>query len=417
MTPRPTPKRTRLPKGLRNVPSGYAMFVKHERLRGGKMRLSLRTDDLTVALARMQAVQALMDRGDWPLVDRLRTGGVHITDVVAAIREGTVPALRRSGHDILLLGDACEAFLRTVAATRSDGTYRARSVTARQLIRRWGADFPMQDLTKPEAEQWLHEPKRGGKPWTPNRQTAQAVAAGAIWQSAIDAEAERARRLEYTPTFTVNVWKLVQLPEVHATRVVFLSPAEWNLLARQTARTPAAALLGLAVLAGLRVGEILHLRPDVDVILGDEPLVRIQARGGEHPWKPKRMKRGQRDVPMSDALRAIIEDHIACGFSGDRYLIRHESADRPMSWDTAARWARQAFQAAGIKYGREGDALTIHSGRHTFASWLAQDGVSLNIIAELLGDTMKTVEDTYAHLVPDTLRAAVGRLDGIVGGG
>ncbi len=104
------------------------------------------------------------------------------------------------------------------------------------------------------------------------------------------------------------------------------------------------------------------------------------------------------------------------GFAGDRYLIRVRGRDEPISRATATHWTRQAFEAAGIKYGRDGDGLTLHSGRHTYASWLAQDGVSLNVIAKLLGDMTKVVEETYAHLIPDTYRTAVDNIDRRVAG-
>ena len=104
---------------------------------------------------------------------------------------------------------------------------------------------------------------------------------------------------------------------------------------------------------------------------------------------------------------AILGDHIRRGYAGERYLIRTKRYDKPLSSERSIHWTRRAFETAGIRYGRKGDGLTLHSGRHTFASWLAQDGVPLNVIAKLLGDTTKVVEDTYAHLIPDTYRAAV----------
>ncbi len=88
-----------------------------------------------------------------------------------------------------------------------------------------------------------------------------------------------------------------------------------------------------------------------------------------------------------------------------------QRTEKPQMW----RCEREAFEDAGIKYGREGDGLTLHSGRHTYASWLAQGGRPLNVIASLLGDTTKVVEDTYAHLVPDTFRHAVQHIEDLIG--
>ena len=51
--------------------------------------------------------------------------------------------------------------------------------------------------------------------------------------------------------------------------------------------------------------------------------------------------------------------------------------------------------------------LTFHSCRHTFGSRLAQQGVPLLTIKELMGH--KTIEMTmrYSHLMPDHKREAV----------
>ena len=85
--------------------------------------------------------------------------------------------------------------------------------------------------------------------------------------------------------------------------------------------------------------------------------------------------------------------------------------DEPISYQTAQNWTRRLFTAAGIQYGARKDALTFHSLRHTFASWLAQRGVSVLVIAKLLGDTVQMVVTVYSHLIPENLAEAVRVID------
>jgi integrase len=54
--------------------------------------------------------------------------------------------------------------------------------------------------------------------------------------------------------------------------------------------------------------------------------------------------------------------------------------------------------------------IVFHSLRHTFASWLAQDGVSLTIIAELMGHSTIRMTQRYAKLSPDSKKDAVNRV-------
>jgi integrase len=51
--------------------------------------------------------------------------------------------------------------------------------------------------------------------------------------------------------------------------------------------------------------------------------------------------------------------------------------------------------------------VTPHVLRHTWASLAAMNGVSLWDIAQVLGDTIATVEANYLHLTPGHLRGAI----------
>lgn len=393
---------------------GRAYFDRrHERFQGGRLAISLRTADPDVAAQRHAVLIQLMDRGDWGVLEAIREGAMHISDAQAALREGDNDRLRRMGSARPTLGPAIDRFLARTEATRSRTTWGKYRLNLNLFLDRMGEDFPLGDLTVQDAEAYLHEPKEGaaGQVWMPRTQEGHRVVLAAVWQMAMDEEAAEMERRNVRPSIRTNPWKKAETPRIRQTRTGFLSPEEWADLDRWMVGRPVRALLGCAFLAGLRVGEILHLRPEIDVILdGDEPLLRVQSRGGEHAWRPK-TERSQRDVPMAAPLREILLEHARLGYAGTRYLIRAPRTDRPMSSRSAQVWAKEAYEAVGIRYGRSGDGLTLHGGRHTFASWLAQDGVSLNVIAELLGDRTKTVEDTYAHLIPNTLRTAITHIE------
>lgn len=71
---------------------------------------------------------------------------------------------------------------------------------------------------------------------------------------------------------------------------------------------------------------------------------------------------------------------------------------------------RQVFEPALRAAGLGHLGATIHDLRHTYASWLAQDGVPLGRIAELLGHASTSTTEIYAHFsrphgVDDTARA------------
>lgn len=69
---------------------------------------------------------------------------------------------------------------------------------------------------------------------------------------------------------------------------------------------------------------------------------------------------------------------------------------------------QKGFEAACERCGV--DDFRIHDLRHTFASWLVMDGVSLYVVRDLLGHSSVSVTERYAHLSPEQGRVAVQSL-------
>lgn len=96
-------------------------------------------------------------------------------------------------------------------------------------------------------------------------------------------------------------------------------------------------------------------------------------------------------VPISVRLRPVIEHAQTLGLSGRLF-------------DSGLRKTYEGFtRRIGMEW------ATAHVLRHTWASLAAQDGVPLFHIAKMLGDTLSTVERTYAHLQPAHLHDVVNR--------
>lgn len=137
------------------------------------------------------------------------------------------------------------------------------------------------------------------------------------------------------------------------------------------------------------------------------------------PGRTQTRKRRPR-VPIGDMLAPVLAK--AWESSGGFTLyLDHAGGVRRIFLTVARRAAATLAAQAAVAHaeGRHDDAAALNAAagrigrstpytlRHTKATHMAQGGASMKDIADMLGDTVETVEKNYIHHSPDYLREAV----------
>ena len=139
-------------------------------------------------------------------------------------------------------------------------------------------------------------------------------------------------------------------------------------------------------LCGGRWGEVVRLTVD-----------QLQANGTIrlYGYKTGRERLVPCPAPMAAGLK---RRRTAADEAGSIHLFPAVGKDGSQRWSGAI---KRAFQRAGVNaphlVERHGRA-TIHSLRHTFASWLLQNGMNLSEVQDLLGHETLQMTRRYAHL-------------------
>jgi len=168
----------------------------------------------------------------------------------------------------------------------------------------------------------------------------------------------------------------------------------------------------LALHSGMRLNEMLWLEwSQIDF---ERRVIRLQNKPG---FTIKNLR--PREIPIDDDLYEVLQHHFAFyprinalkknaqAYSPrqerqQHWVFCHRDGSRLKNFKTSF---RNALQRAGIQ------GIRKHDLRHTFASHLTMEGVSLKAIQETLGHkSINITMDIYGHLTPEHIRASVNRL-------
>lgn len=153
------------------------------------------------------------------------------------------------------------------------------------------------------------------------------------------------------------------------------------------------AIACLLYSGGLRVGEVIRLRPE-DL---DEERRLIHIRGGKG--------RKDRYTLLADKALSAVRRYQEPGVEGP-WLFPGARRGRHITVRTVQHIIERARERAGIT-----KRVTAHTLRHTFATHLLEAGIDLRYIQSLLGHQSSRTTEIYTHVSPMALRRIRSPLD------
>lgn len=188
----------------------------------------------------------------------------------------------------------------------------------------------------------------------------------------------------------------IRLLKVPPQKIEFLSKEECELLL-SGAKDQWYEMILIAIKTGLRFGEIIGLQWQ-DINFNINVLTVRQSIVWDIVGSPKSNK--ERTIPLTKELSTTL----ARRKESNGLLFIRKNGKSP-NQETAIRTLQRICKQVGLRY------IGWHKLRHTFASHLAEAGVPIKAIQELLGHSNIQTTMRYAHLSPSVLEDAISKLE------
>jgi integrase len=275
---------------------------------------------------------------------------------------------------------------------------------------RWG-HIPLEDVTRTDVQAWVDE-LDGTDMAASTIHKVFRILSGAL-KAATLAEP---RRLDTSPCVSIK------LPTIPPADERFLERDEFADLAEMMPDRQSAMICHLLVGSGMRWGEMvaLHRRR---VNLREKRIDVVEAYDAEEGAiraYPKGKKK--RSVPITDELAErlqvwldMLPAPVKCGtphLKGSACSSGLVVADLLGAVVDYYHFEQYVWRVA-VSLAQLGK-VTIHDLRHTYASWLIQAGIRIEVVSELLGHASLATTQRYAHLANtqwDQIRAVLSGAD------
>lgn len=187
----------------------------------------------------------------------------------------------------------------------------------------------------------------------------------------------------------------VQGPKLRKKQPAFLTDQELFQLESAAYRSKTSSrdrlFVAFGAQVGLRLSEILSLR-FMDV---EKDWLRVIRKGGK-----------EQRLPLTKSLQSLIHFYKKERLSQDQDWIFESQPGKALSSRGAQKLLARLAQEAKLS-----KKITPHALRHSFATKLASEGVSLSVVKEFLGHERLTTTERYLHVTPEYLKRALGAID------
>lgn len=198
-----------------------------------------------------------------------------------------------------------------------------------------------------------------------------------------------------------NFFTKIKLPKRQKTAPAFLDSYQLSVISDQIENKIIREIVIVAFYTGMRLSEIINLTwRNVNmttriITVGDENFATKSRNQRYVPICAEVYEIFSRKIGMKKGVFKLTEDYVFCKRDGEIFCS-----------DYVSKSFKKACKLAGID-----KSIHFHSLRHSFASNLAQKGISLYIIKELLGHSSISTTEIYSHLNMDSLKDAIKTFD------
>lgn len=271
-------------------------------------------------------------------------------------------------------------YLSYIQQTKTKSYFRSVKLSFNQFLS-YLTDIPLSRINNKLIEKFIYAVHSNSKH------------AAALYYRTLKAAFNKAVDWDYLQS---NPFTKVKLPKIPKSHPVFISQSEFQLIIDHTNPGYLKNIFFTAFYTGMRLGEIVNMKWHwVDL---DKNLITTKC---DYSFNTKSKK--ERIIPISKTLRQILTNSLpkVIDINKDDFVFTRINGIK-LNEDFISKQFKNSVRAAKLN-----DKIHFHTLRHSFASNLVQNDVSLYVVKELLGhEDIKTTQ-IYSHLKKQNLIDAV----------